>query len=91
MSYLESLILTTKVTNEYLVGMDVIKNFIREWCVQRTGCSIRVRELFKCHQDWCDENSEHACSEQIPGVTAQRIGDKPETAGGWAVLARPGD
>ena len=52
-------------TDEYRAEMDVIGNFIKECCVEREGLSIRVRELFKCYQDWCIERSEHGCSERF--------------------------
>jgi putative DNA primase/helicase len=37
-------------------------------------CSIRVRELFKCYQDWCGENNEHACSERFFGLKLKELG-----------------
>jgi putative DNA primase/helicase len=61
-------------TDEYRGEMDVIGNFIRERCVQEPGASIRARELFKCYQDWCDENNEHACSERFLGLRLKELG-----------------
>jgi putative DNA primase/helicase len=54
--------------------MDVIGNFIRERCVQEAGSSIRARELFKCYQDWCDDNNERACSERFLGLRLKELG-----------------
>jgi putative DNA primase/helicase len=64
----------TSATDEYRGEMDVIGNFIRERCVQEAGSSIRARELFKCYQDWCDENNEHACSERFLGLRLKELG-----------------
>jgi putative DNA primase/helicase len=64
----------TSATDEYRAGMDVIGNFIRERCVKGEGCSIRARELFKCYQDWCEENNEHACSERFFGLKLKELG-----------------
>jgi putative DNA primase/helicase len=64
----------TSATDEYRGEMDVIGNFIRERCVQEPGSSIRARELFKCYQDWCDENNEHACSERFLGLRLKELG-----------------
>jgi putative DNA primase/helicase len=64
----------TSATDEYCGEMDVIGNFIKERCIQGPGCSIRARELFKCYQDWCDENNEHACSERFLGLRLKELG-----------------
>jgi putative DNA primase/helicase len=61
--------------------MDVIGNFIRERCVQGAGCTIRARELFKCYQDWCDENNEHACSERFLGLRLKELGIEQKRLG----------
>src|SRR5215469_2592722 len=61
-------------TNEYRCEMDVIGNFIRERCDQKSGLEIRARELFKCYQDWCDENNEHAVSERFLGLRLKELG-----------------
>jgi putative DNA primase/helicase len=61
-------------TAEYRAEMDVIGNFIKERCVQKEGVSIRARELFKCYQQWCDENNEHACSERFLGLRLKETG-----------------
>jgi putative DNA primase/helicase len=54
-------------TDEYRGEMDVIGNFIREECVQNPAVSIRVRELFKAYQEWCEASNEHDCSERFFG------------------------
>ncbi|GHU81843.1 hypothetical protein FACS189468_5180 [Spirochaetia bacterium] len=64
----------TSATDEYRGEMDVIGNFIRERCAQEPGASIRARELFKCYQDWCDDNNEHACSERFLGLRLKELG-----------------
>ena len=64
----------TSATDEYRGEMDVIGNFIRERCVQEPEASIRARELFKCYQDWCDDNNEHACSERFLGLRLKELG-----------------
>jgi putative DNA primase/helicase len=64
----------TSATDEYRGEMDVIGNFIRERCVQEAGANIRARELFKCYQDWCEDNNEHACSERFLGLRLKELG-----------------
>ena len=64
----------TSATDEYRGEMDVIGNFIRERCAQEPEASIRARELFKCYQDWCDDNNEHACSERFLGLRLKELG-----------------
>jgi putative DNA primase/helicase len=64
----------TSATDEYRGEMDVIGNFIRERCVQEPGAGIRARELFKCYQDWCQDNNEHACSERFLGLRLKEMG-----------------
>jgi putative DNA primase/helicase len=61
-------------TAEYRAEMDVIGNFIKERCVQKDGVSIKARELFKCYQDWCDDNNEHAVSERFFGLRLKEMG-----------------
>jgi len=61
-------------TNEYREEMDVIGNFIKERCVRQAEGSIRARELFRCYQDWCDENNEHAFSERFLGMRLKEMG-----------------
>ena len=63
-----------RATDEYRAEMDVIGNFLKERCVQGSGMSIRARELFKCYQDWCDENNERACSERFLGLRLKELG-----------------
>jgi putative DNA primase/helicase len=61
-------------TDEYKNEMDVIGNFIKESCVQLPGVSIRIRELFKAYQDWCEQNNEHAVSERFLGLRLKEMG-----------------
>jgi putative DNA primase/helicase len=61
-------------TDEYRAEMDIIGNFLRERCVQKPGLAIRARELFKCYQEWCGENNEHACSERFLGLRLKELG-----------------
>jgi putative DNA primase/helicase len=63
-----------KATDEYRAEMDVIGNFLRERCVQGEKVFIRARELFKCYQDWCDENNKHAVSERFLGLRLKELG-----------------
>jgi putative DNA primase/helicase len=62
-----------RATDEYRAEMDIIGNFLRERCVQGNG-SIRARELFKCYQNWCDENNERAVSERFFGLRLKEMG-----------------
>jgi putative DNA primase/helicase len=61
-------------TDEYRGEMDVIGNFLKECCIQSPGASIRIRELFKAYQGWCDENNEHACSERFFSLRLKEMG-----------------
>jgi putative DNA primase/helicase len=61
-------------TDEYRGEMDVIGNFLKESCIQNPGMSIRIRELFKAYQEWCDENNEHACSERFFSLRLKEMG-----------------
>jgi putative DNA primase/helicase len=61
-------------TDEYRGEMDVIGNFLKECCIQNAGVSIKVRELFKGYQEWCDENNEHACSERFFSLRLKEMG-----------------
>ena len=63
-----------RATDEYRAEMDVIGNFMRERCVHGEKGSIRARELFKCYEDWCDENNEHAVSERFFGLRLKEMG-----------------
>jgi putative DNA primase/helicase len=54
--------------------MDVIGNFLKERCVEKVGLHIRVRELYKCYQDWCVENTEHICSERFFSLRLKDMG-----------------
>ena len=67
-------VIISSATDEYREEMDVIGNFIRERCVKQPEGSIRARELFKCYQDWCDENNEHAVSERFFGLRLKEMG-----------------
>jgi putative DNA primase/helicase len=61
-------------TDEYRGEMDVIGNFIRERCVQKTGAAVRARELFRVYQEWCEENNEQATSERMFGMRMKELG-----------------
>jgi putative DNA primase/helicase len=61
-------------TEDYRGEMDVIGNFVIECCILDVRFSIRVRELFKAYQDWCNQNNEHACSERFLSLRLQEIG-----------------
>jgi putative DNA primase/helicase len=63
-----------RATDEYRGEMDVIGAFVRERCVVGPGCEIRARELFRCYQDWCGENNEHASSERFLGLRLKELG-----------------
>ena len=63
-----------KATNEYRAEMDIIGNFIKDRCNQLPGLEIKARELFKCYQDWCGENNEHAVSERFFGLRLKEMG-----------------
>jgi putative DNA primase/helicase len=52
-------------TDDYKGEMDIIGNFLKECCIQSPGVSIRIRELFKAYQEWCEQNNEKAVSERI--------------------------
>jgi putative DNA primase/helicase len=61
--------------------MDVIGNFLQECCIQQPEVSIRIRELFKAYQDWCEENNEHAASERFLSLRLKEMGyEKTRTA-----------
>jgi putative DNA primase/helicase len=77
-------------TDEYRGEMDVIGNFLKECCIQSPGTSIRIRELFKAYQGWCDENNEHACSERFFSLRLKEMGyERTRTADAryWSGLA----
>ena len=61
-------------TAEYRAEMDVIGDFFQERCIQKPEVHIKARELFKCYQDWCDENNERTCSERFFGLRLKEIG-----------------
>jgi putative DNA primase/helicase len=61
-------------TDEYRAEMDIIGGFIKERCMQGEGYSIRARELFKCYQEWCNENNEHASCERLFSSRLKEIG-----------------
>jgi putative DNA primase/helicase len=42
--------------------------------MQKPEASIRIRELFKAYQDWCDENNEYAVSERFFGLHLKETG-----------------
>jgi putative DNA primase/helicase len=77
-------------TDEYRGEMDVIGNFLKERCVQAPGVTIRIRELFKAYQEWCEENNEHAVSERFLGLWLAEMGfERTRTADAryWSGLA----
>jgi putative DNA primase/helicase len=57
----------TSANEEYREDMDVVGNFIKDRCEQKTGVTIRARELVRVYQEWCAENNEHATSERLFG------------------------
>jgi putative DNA primase/helicase len=61
-------------TDEYRGEMDVIGNFLKECCVENPGYTIRIRELFKAYQQWCEEKNEHACSERFFSLRLKEMG-----------------
>jgi putative DNA primase/helicase len=61
-------------TDEYRGEMDVIGNFIKEFCVQKPEITIRARELFRAYQEWCVENNEQATSERMFGLRMKELG-----------------
>ena len=73
--------IVVNATAEYRAEMDVIGDFIRERCELKMGVCIRARELFKCYQDWCDENNERACSERFFGLRLKEIGIEQKRLG----------
>jgi putative DNA primase/helicase len=56
--------------------MDVIGNFIKECCIVGANSKVRIRELFKTYQDWCEDNNEHASSERLFGMRIKELGYK---------------
>ncbi|GHU44115.1 phage protein [Spirochaetia bacterium] len=66
----------TNATDEYRGEMDIIGNFLKECCVQEVSGHIRIRELFKTYQSWCNDNNEHACSERFFGLRLKEMGYK---------------
>jgi putative DNA primase/helicase len=68
-------------TDEYRAEMDIIGNFIKERCVQLPDVSIKARELFKCYQDWCDENNERASNERFFGLRLKELGFEQKRSG----------
>jgi putative DNA primase/helicase len=61
-------------TEEYRNEMDALGNFIKECCVQNAGVTVRVRELFRAYQEWCEENNERACSERFLSLRLKELG-----------------
>lgn len=79
-----------EATNEYKADMDIIGTFIKECCLQIPGSTIRVRELFKNYQEWCEMNNEHAVSERFFSLRLSEMGiEKKRTADAryWVGLA----
>jgi putative DNA primase/helicase len=61
-------------TDEYRSEMDIIGNFVKDCCVQKPGIIIKVRELYKAYEKWCNENNEHLVSERFLALRLQEIG-----------------
>jgi putative DNA primase/helicase len=61
-------------TDEYRSEMDVIGNFVKDCCIQKSGITIKVRELYKAYQQWCTDNNEHTVSERFLSLRLQEIG-----------------
>ena len=61
-------------TDEYRSEMDIIGNFVKDCCVQKSGISVKVRDLYKAYQIWCSENNEHTASERFLALRLQEIG-----------------
>jgi putative DNA primase/helicase len=61
-------------TDEYRAEMDIIGGFIKERCMQGEGFSIKARELFRCYQEWCIENNEHASCERLYSLRLKELG-----------------
>jgi putative DNA primase/helicase len=77
-------------TDEYRGEMDVIGNFLKERCAQNPGVSIRIRELFKAYQDWCEGNNKPAVSERFFGLHLKEMGieqSRTSEARFWSGLA----
>jgi putative DNA primase/helicase len=63
-----------RATDEYRAEMDIIGNFLKERCIRQNDSLIRAREFFKCYQEWCVENNEHAVSERFLGLRLKELG-----------------
>ncbi len=61
-------------TAEYRSEMDALGNFIKERCVQKEGLQIKARDLFRCYQEWCNDNNEKSCSERFLGLRLKEMG-----------------
>ena len=61
-------------TDEYRSEMDIIGNFVKDCCLQQSGASVKVRDLYKAYQAWCAENNEHTASERYLALRLQEIG-----------------
>jgi putative DNA primase/helicase len=64
----------SKATEEYRGEMDILGNFLKECCVQNPDATIRVREMFKAYQEWCEENNERSCSERFLSLRLKELG-----------------
>jgi phage/plasmid-associated DNA primase len=61
-------------TGEYRGEMDVIGNFLKECYIQKPEASIRIRELFKAYQGWCEENNEQHRKRTVFGLHLKEMG-----------------
>jgi putative DNA primase/helicase len=59
---------------EYRGEIGVIGNFLKECCIHKPEMSIRIRELFKAYQNWCEVNNEHAVSERFFSLHLKGMG-----------------
>jgi putative DNA primase/helicase len=64
----------TSATDEYRSDMDVIGNFVKDCCIQKSGIMTKVRDLYKAYQQWCVDNNEHTVSERFLSLRLQEIG-----------------
>jgi putative DNA primase/helicase len=56
------------------ISLSTCERSEKERIVRLDACTIQARELFKCYQDWCDENNEHACRERFRGLRLKEWG-----------------
>jgi putative DNA primase/helicase len=67
-----------------------IGNFLKERYIEKPGVSIRIRELFKAYQEWCEENNKHTVCERFLKLRLKEMGvERTRTADTryWSGLA----